>query len=187
MNGFNSVMVGRETKLIALLAAVAVTGWGQVSEDQVAPQVLVNTGIKWQSPRRTIHATYRYAQVWLVMLYTDGRQTEWGCTLYRDRKSHNIRRPIGESYGVSIGSWSKKSEAVISVSTKLMFADVLKCGDPECRTHVYPEHREEWRLTLSKDGLVRVIDTPRGRLVPFLIDPSEIPEFEKIAEGYRKK
>jgi hypothetical protein len=45
---------------------------------------------------------------------------------------------LQRGYGVSIGNWNKKSEAVISVSTKVMFADVLKCGDPECKTHVYP-------------------------------------------------
>lgn len=107
--------------------------------------------------------------------------------MYRDRKSNRISRPYGESYGVSIGIWNKKSEAVIGVSTKLMFADVLKCGDPECRTHVYPEHHEDWRLALSKYGHVRGIDTPRGKLVPITIDPSEIPEFEKVAEAYRQK
>jgi hypothetical protein len=68
-----------------------------------------------------------------------------------------------------------------------MFADVLKCGDPECKTHVYPEHHEDWILTLSQKGLVRVFNTPRGKLVPIVIDPSEIPEFEKIAEAYRQK
>jgi hypothetical protein len=187
MNVFSSVVVRRDVKLLTLLVAITVAGWGQPGADQIAPQILVNTGVKWQSPPRSIHATYRYAQVRLVMLYPDGRLTEWGCTLYRDRKSNRISRPYGEGYGVSIGIWNKKSEAVISVSTKLMFADVLKCGDPECRTHVYPEHREDWRLTLSKNGPVRVIDTPRGKLVPITINPSEIPEFEKVAEAYRQK
>ncbi len=120
------------------------------------------------------------------MLYPDGRLTEWGCTLYRDRTSHSIRRPNGEGYGVSIGRWNKKSESVISVSTKLMYADVLKCGDPECKTHEYPEHREDWRMTLAKNGTARVIDTPRGRLALFRIEPSEILEFERIAEAYRQ-
>lgn len=77
---------------------------------------------------------------------------EWRCTLYRNRKCHNIRQPYGEGYGVSIGNWNKKTDGVISMSTKLMFADVFKCGDPDCRTHVYPERREEWRLTASKSG-----------------------------------
>ena len=189
MKGFGSVRVRREIMLLTLLAVVAVTGWGQGQprEDRGAPQVLVNSGIKWQNPPRWVHATYAYAQVWLVMLYRDGRQTEWGCTLYRDRKTNRISRPYGEGYGVSIGIWNKKSETAISVSTKLMYADVLKCGDPECKTHVYPEHREDWRLTLSKNGRVSVIDTPRGKLVPIMVDPPEIPEFEKVAEAYRQK
>jgi hypothetical protein len=127
----------------------------------------------------------RYAQVWLVMLYPDGGLAEWGCTLHRDRKTNKIWWAYGESQSLSIGTWSKKSHVVISVSTKLVFADVLKCGDPECKTHVYPEHRADWSLTPTKNGLVRVIDTPRGKLAPIEIDPSEIQAFEKAALAYR--
>ena len=183
MKRFGSVIVHR-AMLLTVLAAVAAAGWGQSREDQVAPQVLINTGVKWRSPPRSIHATHRYAQVRLVMLYPDGRLAEWGCTLHRDRKTSKIWWAYGESQSVSIGTWSRKSQAEISVSTKLVFADVLKCGDPECKAHAYPEHREDWSVTASNNGLTRVIDTPRGKLMQIEIDPSEIQAFEKAALAY---
>lgn len=134
------VMLPRDAGLLTLLLALVATAWGQPKEDQGTPQVLVKTGMTWQSPR-SIHATYRYAQVWLVMLYPDGRLTEWGSTLYRDRKTRRVRRPYGESYGVAIGRWIQKRGAVIGISTKLVYADVLKvrrCGMQDARVSRIP-------------------------------------------------
>jgi len=89
-----------------------------------------------------------------------------------------------DSQGLSIGFWRKRSEAIVSVSTKLVYADVLRCADAECKTHVYPERHEDWSLIRGRSNSIRVIKTPRGSLVPFALDLTVVREFEKAAAVY---